>query len=76
MRKIAGEDVMRKTGVYRNNLFLEHQPGITHPESPERLRVIYEALDKGDMAEHFIFPDFAGGESNFRSDFVKNNAVP
>lgn len=49
---------MRKTGVYRNELFLEHQPGFSHPESSERLRVIYEALDKGDIAEHFLFPSF------------------
>ena len=49
---------MRKTGVYRDNLFLEHQPAISHPESPERLRVVYEALDKGDIAKHFIFPAF------------------
>lgn len=58
MQKTARGDVMRKTGVYRDNLFLEHQPGVTHPESPERLRVIYEALDNGGTAEHFIFPDF------------------
>ncbi|MCI5114303.1 MAG: histone deacetylase [Candidatus Electrothrix sp. AW1] len=49
---------MRKTGVYRNDLFLEHQPGVGHPESPERLRVIYEALDKENVAEHFLFPSF------------------
>lgn len=49
---------MRKTGVYRDNLFLEHQPDLSHPESPERLRVIYNALDKGKIAEHFVFPGF------------------
>ena len=49
---------MRKTGVYRDNLFLEHQPGFTHPESPDRLRVVYEALDKETVAEHFVFPGF------------------
>ncbi|MCI5209056.1 MAG: histone deacetylase, partial [Candidatus Electrothrix sp. ATG2] len=49
---------MRKTGVYRDDLFLEHEPGLSHPESPERLRIIYEALDKGTTAEHFIFPGF------------------
>ena len=50
--------MMRKTGVYRDDLFLEHQPGLGHPESPERLQVIYEALDKEGTAEHFIFPSF------------------
>ncbi len=49
---------MRKTGEYRDDLFLEHQPGVGHPESPERLRVIYEALDKECIAEHFLFPRF------------------
>jgi len=50
--------MMRKTGVYRDDLFLEHQPGVGHPESPERLRVIYEALDKEQIAKHFFFPGF------------------
>lgn len=49
---------MRKTGVYRDDLFLEHQPCFGHPESSERLRVIYEALDRGKIAEDFIFPSF------------------
>jgi acetoin utilization deacetylase AcuC-like enzyme len=49
---------MRKTAVYRDDLFLEHQPGLSHPESPERLRVIYDALDKGTTGDHFIFPQF------------------
>ncbi|MCI5223239.1 MAG: histone deacetylase [Candidatus Electrothrix sp. AR4] len=48
---------MRKTAVYRNDLFWEHQPGFSHPESPERLQVIYDALDQG-IGEHFVFPEF------------------
>lgn len=58
MQKTAGGEVMRKTAVYRDALFLEHQPGFSHPESPERLRVIYDALDQENIAEKFIFPRF------------------
>ncbi len=49
---------MRKTAIYRDDLFLEHQPGFSHPESPERLRVVYDALDQKKISEHFIFPHF------------------
>jgi acetoin utilization deacetylase AcuC-like enzyme len=49
---------MRKTAVYRHDLFLEHDPGYDHPESPDRLRVIYEQLDKEAIGEHFLFPQF------------------
>jgi acetoin utilization deacetylase AcuC-like enzyme len=50
---------MRKTAVMRDNLFLEHDPGYGHVESPERLRVIYEQLDKPEIKENFLFPPFA-----------------
>lgn len=49
---------MRKTAVYRDDLFLAHQPGFSHPESPDRLRVIYEELDKEEVASCFLFPSF------------------
>jgi len=42
---IVGGSGMRKTGIYRDEIFLLHQPGYNHPESPERLRVIYDELD-------------------------------
>jgi acetoin utilization deacetylase AcuC-like enzyme len=45
--------------VYRDDLFLQHQPGFGHPESPERLRVIYDALDKGELNGCFSCPEFA-----------------
>ncbi len=50
---------MRRTAVYRDNLFLEHQPGFAHVESPDRLRVIYRELDRKETASHFVFPAFA-----------------
>ena len=36
---------MSGTGIVRDDLFIEHDPGQWHPESPERLRVIYRMLD-------------------------------
>ncbi len=50
---------MRKTAVYRDDLFLQHQPGVTHPESSERLRVIFDELDKEPIGRHFLFPQFS-----------------
>ncbi|MBI4961933.1 MAG: histone deacetylase [Desulfomonile tiedjei] len=35
-----------KVGVVRDLRFLEHKPGLVHPESPNRLRAIYRMLDK------------------------------
>ncbi|SPD73283.1 Deacetylase, histone deacetylase/acetoin utilization protein [uncultured Desulfobacterium sp.] len=37
---------MLRIGVIRDERFLEHKPGHTHPEHPHRLRVIYKMLDK------------------------------
>jgi acetoin utilization deacetylase AcuC-like enzyme len=33
-------------GVVRDLRFLEHKPGLVHPESPNRLRAIYRMLEK------------------------------
>lgn len=49
---------MRKTAVYRDDLFLAHDPGPGHPESPERLRVIYDELDNEDIGPRFLYPQF------------------
>ena len=49
---------MRKTAVYRDDLFLQHQPGYDHPESPDRLQVIYDELDKDRISSHFTYPQF------------------
>ncbi len=49
---------MRKTAIYRDDLFLEHKTGAGHPESPERLAVIFEELDKEETANNFIYPGF------------------
>jgi acetoin utilization deacetylase AcuC-like enzyme len=55
----AGEIGMRRTAVYRDELFLEHRPGFNHVESPERLRVIYDELDREGTGKNLIYPGFA-----------------
>jgi len=50
---------MTATAVLRHEVFLEHDPGFGHPESPERLRVIHAALDQPAAQVGLIFPDFA-----------------
>ncbi len=49
---------MRKTAVYRNDLFLAHQPGAGHVESPDRLRVIYDELDQPEVGSGLVYPVF------------------
>ena len=44
---------MTGTGIVRDERFMEHQMGPYHPESPERLEVIYAMLDGADMRGHF-----------------------
>ncbi len=40
------------TGVVRDEIFIEHDMGFYHPESPERLRAIYGMLDE--MEEDYL----------------------
>ncbi|WP_456473620.1 histone deacetylase family protein [Desulfolithobacter sp.] len=63
-------DFMRKTAIYRDDLFLEHEPGISHPESPDRLRVIYEQLDGGEIGSRFFFPEFTPASA---ADITRNH---
>jgi acetoin utilization deacetylase AcuC-like enzyme len=49
---------MRKTAIFKNDLFLQHIPDFNHVESPDRLRVIYDELEKQPLSELFIYPDF------------------
>jgi acetoin utilization deacetylase AcuC-like enzyme len=49
---------MRKTAVFKDPLFMAHDPGFDHVESPERLRVVYEILDRKEVKDNFIYPDF------------------
>lgn len=47
-----------KTAVFQSDIFLAHEPGYGHVESPDRLRVIYEELNRPEVAQKFIFPLF------------------
>lgn len=44
---------MKKTGIVRDDRFMNHQMGAYHPESPTRLEVIYGMLEDQDMMDHF-----------------------
>jgi len=48
---------MRKTAIFKDKIFLAHNPGTTHIESPERIKKIYEVLDKEENSKFFKEPD-------------------
>lgn len=49
---------MRKTAIFNDPLFVDHDPGFDHPESPQRLQVINEVLEKKQVKECFVYPEF------------------
>ncbi len=44
---------MGKTGILRDERFLDHRPGPFHPESHKRLKALYAMLDEPDMEGRF-----------------------
>lgn len=42
---------MNRTGIVKDNRYLEHMMDPGHPESPERLKVIYQMLEEKEMKE-------------------------
>ena len=46
--------MMKKTGIVKDERYLNHQMGAYHPESPQRLEVIYSMLEEPDMKGCFI----------------------
>jgi acetoin utilization deacetylase AcuC-like enzyme len=44
---------MNKTGIVRDMRYLDHVMGAYHPESPQRLKAIYEMLEGPDMKSSF-----------------------
>lgn len=50
---------MRKTAIFTDPLFLEHDPGFDHPESPERLRGVYKLLAEKALRDCFLKPKFS-----------------
>jgi len=66
---------MATTIVIRDPRYLEHDQGPGHPESPDRLRVIYERLDQDDVKGRFktIVPRSAGRDEllwNHTGDYI------
>lgn len=47
---------MRRTAILKDPLFLEHDPGSFHVETPRRLQVIYDQLASASTRLPFIFP--------------------
>lgn len=47
-----------KTAIFRDDLFLEHMKDFNHVESASRLQVIYQELDRPEIARQFVFPSF------------------
>ncbi len=52
---------MSSIAIIRDERFLEHEPGPGHPESPNRLRVIHEVLDR-EFADLPVIPSRAATE--------------
>jgi len=50
---------MTKTAIMKNDLFLEHDAGFSHIESPDRLTAIYHGLSEFGKLDNLVFPDFA-----------------
>jgi acetoin utilization deacetylase AcuC-like enzyme len=44
---------MNRTGIVKDERYLEHVMDPGHPESPERLRAIYQMLEEEEMKGHF-----------------------
>ncbi len=53
---------MRKTAIFKSDLFLMHDPGPHHPERIERLKVIYDFINRPEVRSRFVFPDFSPAE--------------
>ncbi len=53
---------MRKTAIFKSDLFLMHDPGPHHPERIERLRIIYDFINRPEVKSRFVFPEFSPAE--------------
>lgn len=45
---------MNNTGIVKDTRYMDHDMGRGHPESPERLKAIYEMLEDPDIKDHLI----------------------
>lgn len=51
---------MKKTALFRDNLFVEHDPGFDQIDSPERIKTLYSLFDALPQKHLFVEPAFAG----------------
>jgi acetoin utilization deacetylase AcuC-like enzyme len=49
---------VRRTAVYKHPLFLAHDTGRNHLESADRIRGVYQELERPEGAAHLLFPSF------------------
>jgi acetoin utilization deacetylase AcuC-like enzyme len=45
-----------KTAIFKSDLFLAHDPGFAHVESPSRLEVVYHGLEEVKNSRALVFP--------------------
>ncbi|MBP1708500.1 MAG: histone deacetylase family protein [Deltaproteobacteria bacterium] len=45
---------MKRTGIVKHERYIEHVMDHGHPESPERLRAIYQMLEQGELKEKLV----------------------
>jgi acetoin utilization deacetylase AcuC-like enzyme len=46
--------MLKKTGIVKDERYLRHEMGDFHPESPARLKAIYDMLESPDMKDKFV----------------------
>ena len=63
---------MKKTAIFKDDLFLCHDPGFDHAESPERLRILYNELEKIEDDLCLYFPEVEGVG---RTDITRNHTA-
>ena len=49
---------MRKTAIFRNNLFIGHEPGFDHLDSPDRVKTLFADFDSLSEKYGLIEPNF------------------
>lgn len=72
----------KKTGIVKDLRYIRHGAGLTHPETPERLRAIYEMVDNPEMnwkwtgidARHATREELARVHSPGFIDFIAKTA--
>lgn len=54
---------MPKVGIVRHPIYIQHDPGYYHPESPERLRTIYAMIEQERLVERLKLVDIKPREA-------------